>query len=93
MFQQIIVIKSVKEKFEQIQLIENSKNYGYCEGNNIGIRKSNGEFIVILNPDTIVEPNWLDEFLIASFKIWRRSLSTKDSCHFMIGKYYKVQVI
>ena len=60
--------KKCKEKFEQIQLIENSKNYGYCEGNNIGIRKSNGEFIVILNPDTIVEPNWLDEFLIAHSK-------------------------
>ena len=57
--------KKCKEKFEQIQLIENSKNYGYCEGNNIGIRKANGELIVILNPDTIVEPNWLDEFLIA----------------------------
>ena len=57
--------KKCKEKFEYIQLIENSKNHGYCEGNNIGIRKANGEFIVILNPDTIVEPNWLDEFLIA----------------------------
>jgi len=60
--------KKCKEKFKQIQLIENSKNYGYCEGNNIGIRKANGEFIVILNPDTIVEPNWLDEFLIAHSK-------------------------
>ena len=60
--------KKCKEKFVEIQLIENSKNYGYCEGNNIGIRKANGEFIVILNPDTIVEPNWLDEFLIAYSK-------------------------
>jgi GT2 family glycosyltransferase len=60
--------KKCKEKFDKIQLIENSKNFGYCEGNNIGIRKAKGEFIVILNPDTIVEPNWLDEFLIAHSK-------------------------
>ena len=60
--------KKCKEKFDKIQLIENSKNFGYCEGNNIGIRKAKGEFIVILNPDTIVEPNWLDEFLIAYSK-------------------------
>ena len=54
-----------KEKFKKIQLIENKKNLGYCEGNNVGIRKANGEFIVILNPDTIVEPNWLDELISA----------------------------
>ena len=60
--------KKCKERFEKIQLIENSKNFGYCEGNNIGIRKAKGEFIVILNPDTIVEANWINEFLKAHSK-------------------------
>ena len=60
--------KKCKEKFKKIQLIENSENFGYCEGNNIGIRKAKGDYIVILNPDTIVEPTWLDEFLIAYSK-------------------------
>ena len=32
-----------KEKFPLINLIENKKNLGYCEGNNVGIRKSKGE--------------------------------------------------
>jgi len=59
--------KICKEKFKQIILIENDKNLGYCEGNNVGIRQAKGEYIVILNPDTIVEPNWLIE-LINSFK-------------------------
>ncbi len=60
--------KKCKEKFDKIQLIENLENFGYCKGNNIGIRKAKGEFIVILNPDTIVEPDWLDEFLNAYSK-------------------------
>lgn len=55
--------KKCKEKFEKIRLIENQKNFGYCEGNNIGIRDSKGEFIVILNPDTIVDPMWLQELM------------------------------
>lgn len=59
--------KKCKEKFDKIKLIENKQNLGYCEGNNIGIRKANGEFIIILNPDTIVEPNWITE-LIAGYK-------------------------
>ena len=53
-----------KKKFEQIKLIENKKNYGYCEGNNIGIRQASGKFITILNPDTIVDKNWLEYWKI-----------------------------
>ena len=57
--------RKCKEKFERVRIIENEKNLGYCEGNNVGIRKANGKFIVILNPDTIVEPNWLSELISA----------------------------
>mgnify|MGYP006117564497 CR=1 FL=1 len=57
--------KICKKKFPDIILIENKKNLGYCGGNNIGIEQANGEFLVILNPDVIVEPNWLNELLIA----------------------------
>ena len=57
--------KKCKEKFDKIRLIENKENLGYCEGNNIGIREAKGDFVVILNPDTRVEPNWLVELLKA----------------------------
>ena len=54
-----------KEKFPKIHLIESGKNLGYCEGNNLGMKQAKGTFIVILNPDTIVEPDWLDELVEA----------------------------
>ena len=54
-----------KEKFPEIILIQNKENLGYCEGNNIGIREANGEFIVILNPDTVVEPECIRELISA----------------------------
>ena len=57
--------KKCKEKFPTIKLIENNKNLGYCEGNNVGLRMARGEYVVILNPDTIVDNNWLDELLKA----------------------------
>ena len=53
-----------KEKFPSINLIENKKNLGYCEGNNVGIRVSKGEFVIILNPDTVVDSKWIDELLL-----------------------------
>ena len=57
--------KICKEKFEQIILIENNENLGYCEGNNIGMIHAKGDYFVILNPDTLVEPSWLDELINA----------------------------
>ena len=54
-----------KKKNKEIILINNLKNFGFCEGNNIGVRKAKGKFIIIINPDTTVTPNWLNGFLDA----------------------------
>ncbi len=61
--------KICKEKYPDIKLIQNDKNFGYCEGNNIGIRKAKGDFIMILNPDTIVEPNCIRELIFANERL------------------------
>jgi len=58
-----------KEKYPDIKLIQNDENFGYCEGNNIGIRKAVGDFIMILNPDTIIEPNSINELIFAHEKL------------------------
>ena len=57
--------KKCKEKFPDIELIQNDENLGYCEGNNVGIRKAKGKFIIILNPDTIIESNCISELISA----------------------------
>jgi len=57
--------KACKEKYSDIKLIQNDENFGYCEGNNIGIRDAKGDYIIILNPDTIVESNWIEELISA----------------------------
>ena len=60
--------KSYREyvkKFPEIKLIENKKNLGYCEGNNVGIRASRGDYVMVLNPDTVVTPTWLFELIHA----------------------------
>ena len=54
-----------KERFPNIKLIQNNENVGYCGGNNIGMKHAKGEFITILNPDTIVESNLISQLLIA----------------------------
>ena len=38
----------------------NPQNYGYAQGNNIGVARSSGKYLVILNNDVTVEPSWLN---------------------------------
>lgn len=54
--------QQIREKFPEVMIIENQENYGYAQGNNIGIRKAIGlssDYIMILNNDTIVEKEFL----------------------------------
>jgi GT2 family glycosyltransferase len=44
----------VRESFPEVILIVNNENYGFSKGNNIGVERSKGEYICILNPDTMV---------------------------------------
>ncbi len=46
--------KMVKELFPEVTLIENKENSGFSKGNNIGVAKAKGEYLCILNPDTVV---------------------------------------
>ncbi|MBP0905144.1 glycosyltransferase family 2 protein [Mariniflexile gromovii] len=44
----------VKDLFPEVVLIENKENFGFSKGNNIGVSQAKGEFLCILNPDTVV---------------------------------------
>lgn len=44
----------VKEFFPNVILIENKENYGFSKGNNSGVKKAQGDYVCILNPDTVV---------------------------------------
>ncbi len=45
----------VKEKFPLVNYIGNKENAGFSRANNQAIKKSTGEYILLLNPDTVVE--------------------------------------
>lgn len=44
----------IKQRFPGVKLIENKENSGFPKGNNIGVSQAKGEYICILNPDTVV---------------------------------------
>ena len=54
-------INMIQNEFPYVKLISNDKNTGFAKANNQAIKKAKGEYILLLNPDTIIEENTLIE--------------------------------
>jgi GT2 family glycosyltransferase len=48
-------VRMVREKFPEVRLIANKENVGFSRANNQAIKESVGEYVLLLNPDTVVE--------------------------------------
>jgi GT2 family glycosyltransferase len=53
----------MKSRFPQVILIENKTNAGFPKGNNIGVAQAKGEYVCILNPDTVVTEDTFEKIL------------------------------
>lgn len=53
-------IEFIRQRFPQVHVIENGANLRFAKGNNVGIRASHGEYVLILNPDTVIHEGALD---------------------------------
>jgi GT2 family glycosyltransferase len=53
--------------YPEVKVIALKENLGFAGGSNVGIRAAQGEFLILLNNDTEVDPRWLEE-VIAAFE-------------------------
>lgn len=53
----------VRDKYPHVTLVQLDRNYGFAKPNNIGAKKAKGEYLVFLNNDTEVSPEWLTELV------------------------------
>ncbi len=53
-------IDFIRKNYPQVHVIENGRNLRFAKANNVGIRASSGEYVPILNPDTIIHDRTLD---------------------------------
>jgi len=54
-------VRMVQEKFPEVHLIANRDNVGFSTANNQAIRQSAGEYVLLLNPDTVVEEDTFEK--------------------------------
>lgn len=56
-------VEFVRQNHPAVRIIQNGANIGYARGNNAGIRAAAGEYVLILNPDTIIHDGALDRWI------------------------------
>ena len=58
--------EELEQKYKNLKCILSKSNLGMGTGNNIGIKDANTEYVLILNPDVILEKNTIEELFLAS---------------------------
>jgi hypothetical protein len=90
------------KKMPGIRTIENVENLGFCEGNNVAIRQSRGELIILLNNDTYVDKQWIDEIVkvaedpevgVIGTKILVAKTSVIESVGFYVQDLFQIKSI
>ncbi len=92
-------VRKIKEGFPEFEVIENSKNLGYCRANNQAIKQAKGEYILFMNSDVILEGNYIEQAMkgfeqdekigMVSGKILRFDRETIDSTGQFLAKSRK----
>ena len=58
--------EELENKYKNLKCILSQSNLGMGTGNNIGIKAAKTEYILILNPDVILEKNTIEELFLAA---------------------------
>ncbi len=54
----------MRQKYPDVTLVDNSENLGFAKGSNQGLRLARGKYLVLLNPDTIVQEGTFKKMLM-----------------------------
>jgi len=54
------IVTELQKTHKNLFLVRNERNLGFAEGNNIGVGRARGDYVVLLNNDTVVIPDWLN---------------------------------
>ena len=77
-------VQWLADQHPEVQVVALTSNQGFCGGNNAGIRVARGEYIVLLNNDTEVEPEWLEA--LVTHIAGDRSIAACDSKILYFGR-------
>ncbi len=60
--------KDIEKKYPNVQVLLAENNLGYGKANNLGIKHSETNFVLILNPDTLIDPSNIE--ILLEYEKW-----------------------
>jgi GT2 family glycosyltransferase len=82
----------IQQNYPKVKIIDPGSNVGFSKANNIAIEQSNGEFIQMVNPDLILEPNYI-EAMLKSFEDPKVASATGKLLRYDFEKKEKTNII
>ncbi|MDD5131462.1 MAG: glycosyltransferase family 2 protein [bacterium] len=92
-------IALVKSSFPQVKIIANDVNYGFAKANNIGAQAATGEYLLFLNPDTIVRETAIKEMIVSMQReheagaVGAKLLNSDGSLQLSCREFYTLRTI
>lgn len=74
-------VEAVEKKFPEAGVLKNGSNLGFCKAHNQAIRITEGEFVLLLNFDILLEPDFLSYMVSA--------MTSEDKIGMASGKLYQ----
>lgn len=82
----------LEHKFPQVEIIDPGFNIGFARGHNLVFDKHQSEFFQLVNPDFIMEPNYVEEMLKA-FRDDKVGAATGKLLRFDFERHHKTKII
>lgn len=92
-------VNFVKTNFPNVNLVLLDGNYGFAQGNNIGMLKAIGDYLIFINPDTQVHLGWLKNLVECAKKndeyhlICSLQMRSKKSVFNVINSFFGVNMV
>lgn len=80
--------EEINRQFKSVNVINSNKNLGFAGGNNLGIAKATGEFLLFINNDAVLTPGCI-EVLVDTFRKYPKTGIVSPKFHY----YYKPGII
>ncbi len=57
-------VSHIRAKYPEVKIIANESNIGFSKANNLALRKAAGDYVLVLNPDTVLEEGTFEKMII-----------------------------
>ncbi len=83
-------VAMLAERFPDVKVIRCEKNLGYAQGNNVGVRAANGEVILLLNNDAVVDGQMIVELVRTCTTTCAAAVTSKVITEGMPSEFYEM---